>query len=78
MLNCGWLCKLEWHRDSVGTQLMSKACCVRRFKQSRSELPVNFNGTAEHAIREVIEFYRRNFYFRSGDCHSVGLLLRSD
>jgi hypothetical protein len=68
-----WQCQLKLEADSVATQLRGQALFVGRFEQSRSKVPVNFDGTADHAMREIVEFHLRALRVLRGCSLSVTL-----
>jgi hypothetical protein len=70
---------LELKCDPVAAQLMSEALLVGRLEQYWSELPVNFDGTADHAIRKLVEFHLRALRVLRGSFRSTVLfsILRS-
>jgi hypothetical protein len=58
---------------------MSESLLVGRLEQSWSELTVNFDGTADHAIRKLVEFHLRALRVLRGSFRSTDLfsILRS-
>ena len=44
-------------RDAVRFQLMCPELLIGRFQQSRSELPVNLDRTADYPVRSLIKFH---------------------
>ena len=52
---------------------MGQAWFVGRFEQSGSKVPVNFDGTADHAIRKLVELPLRDLRVLRGCSLSVTL-----
>ncbi len=50
-----WMLQLEW--NSIPLQLMSQALFVAGFQQPRPQFAMNFDRTADHAPREIVEFH---------------------
>jgi hypothetical protein len=61
---------LELKGESIAIQLMNQTLFVGGFQQSWPELPVNFDGTADHAMREIVEFHLRALRVLRGSCLS--------
>jgi len=65
--------EVDQQLNSGTTAFMGQALFVCRFEQSQSEVPVNFDGTTDHAVRKPVEFHLRALRVLRGCCQFVEL-----
>ena len=52
-----WLRVLELKCNTVQLELMCQALFVGKFEQARSQFPMDFDGTTDHATRKIVEHH---------------------